>query len=356
MRLPGLARLTLLPVALLVGGCPTYYYGPPNPGYPGYGYGNIAVSWTFAGNTCAQTPAVVSVVVSVPNDPLPIYPNTFPCSVGTLPGQLVIYNYAAGNYTVNLTALDSNRNTIWTGSGTVTVVANQTNSVAINMQPAGSGGNSVAYLSWGFAPGVGSYSPPCTGLGDTDPDRMDSVALYVDGASSAAQTYDCTAGLGANQVTTGSLDAGQHTFQLVAYQSGLSYGFAETQPVTVTVSGNPTAQNFTFGWLVGGIGVAWTYPSQSACTSGGVDSVTIGFSSTTSSGYTVSGWPCNTSVAPFKRLPTAADAGVSYSLNVEALGAPPSPVLYSGTAAAITIQPGVFYDGTSATVVDVTLH
>ena len=51
------ARLALFPLAAaLAAGCyPTYYYGPPPPPYSGYP-GNIYVSWTFAGASCAQTP------------------------------------------------------------------------------------------------------------------------------------------------------------------------------------------------------------------------------------------------------------------------------------------------------------
>jgi len=345
---------------VLAAGC---YYAPyPYQPYPpAYSYGNIAVSWTFAGNSCSQTPTVVQVQVNVPNDPTPIYPNTFPCSVGTLPGQLVIYNYVPGSYTVVLTGLDSNGNSTWVGSGTATVVANQTVSIAIDLQPANSNdagtSNAVAYLSWGFTPPVGSYAPPCTASDNPDPDRMDSVALYVDGATTSAQTYDCTAGLGALQVTTPTLSPGTHSLQLVAYQSGLDYGFAQTLPVSVTIAANsPTSQSFTFAWQVGGIGVAWTYPISNACTTGGVASVNVGFSGAAGSGYTVTGWPCPTAVAPFKRLAAVRAGGVTYSLSVDALGGPPSPVLYSGTAPSVTIVPGQFYDGTSATVVSVPLN
>ncbi len=361
MRFSALARLALVPLAAtLAAGCTGTYYGPPYyPGYPGGYPGNIAVSWTFAGNSCAQTPGVVQVRISVPSDSVPIYPNTFACPVGTPPGALVIYSYAPGSYLVNLVGLDANGNVIWSGSGTATVVSNQTTAILIDLQPAGAS-NAVAYLSWGFAPAVGSYYPPCTASGNPDPDRMDSVALYVDGATTSAQTYDCSQGTAGGQVTTPSLTPGPHTLQLTAYQAGLSYAFAQTQPVAVTITANnPTSQSFTFAWQVGGIGVAWTYPDPDACTTGGVMSVTAGFTGAGSSGYTVTGWPCATAVAPFKRLaavPTGGAAGVPYALSVNALGAPPSPVLFSGTVPVVTIQPGTFYDGTSATVVGVTLH
>lgn len=344
---------TLLLFSALVAGCyyPPPYYGPPP---PNSAPGNIAVSWTFAGASCAQTLAVVQVRVSTPSDPTPIQPDTFACSVGDPPGQLVIYGYVPGSYVVQLVGLDSSGNTIWTGSGTANVVAYSTVSLTIDLQPAG-GGNAVVNLSWAFAPTVGSYFPPCTTSASTDPDRLDSVALYVDGAATPAATYDCSQGTGAGQVSTPTLTPGSHSLQLVGYQTGLSYSFAETQAVQVTISSSgPVSQSFTFDWLVGGAGVAWTYPVTTACDPGRVAAVTVAFLGPGSSGYSVAGWPCASAVAPFKRLPAVA-GGTSYALTVNALGGPPSPVLYSGTGTTM-IQPGRFYDGTSATVVTVPLN
>ena len=341
----------LLPLAALLAACTPYPYWPPYYyGYPG----NIGVSWTFAGASCAQTPAVTQVRVSVPSDPAPIRPDTFTCLAGNPPGQLVVYNFAPGSYEVDLVGLDASGATIWSGSGTVTVIANTTVPITIDLQPAG-GNNTIANLSWAFGTTVGSYFPPCTASSSSDPDRVDSVALYVDGATSAAQTYDCSQGTDGGQVSTPSLDAGQHSLQLVAYQAALPYPFAQSQPVTVTLSNSaPASESLTLDWLVGGVGVAWTYPSADACTSGAVASVTAGFLGSGSAGYTVAGWPCTTAVAPFERLP-AVTGGRTYLLSVTAFGGPPSPILYSGTAS-VVIEPGHFYDGTSATLVTVPLN
>jgi hypothetical protein len=260
---------------------------------------------------------------------------------------------------VTLSGLDASGNVIWFGGRTVVVNGNV--SAAIDLQPAGSG-NSLAYLSWDFATAVGSSFPPCTALGDPDPDRIDSVALYVDGASAASQTYACTDGSSGALASTPLLSAGNHSLQLVAYQAALSYPFAQTGPVTVNFdAGTPTSQAFTFQWLVGGVGVAWTYPNANACSAAGIASVTATFSDAADGGYGVSGYPCqpDAGVAPFKRLPAVTNSGpggVPYALTVDALGAPPgSPVLYDGTHA-VTVQPGSFYDGTPGTVVTVQLH
>jgi hypothetical protein len=354
MRLTPLARLALLSLAAaLAAGCyPTYgpSYGPPPPysGYPG----NIYVSWTFAGAGCAQTPAVVQVMVSVPNDPLPIVPNTFACQVGNPPpNQLGIYNYNPGSYIVSLSGLDASGNVIWSGSSTVVVNGNV--ATTIDLQPIAPTNSTL--VSWSFAPAVGSSFPPCTALGDSDPDRIDSVALYVDGTNSPAQIYDCTQGNGATQVSIPSLTPGNHSLQLVAYQAGLSYVFAQSDPVTLNIVANtPSSQAFSLNWLVGGTGVAWTYPSPDACASS-VTSVTASFSGPGNTGYSVSGYACETPLAPFKRLPSAS-GGVTYALAVSAFGAPPTdPVIYSGSVSAVTIQPGHFYDGTTGTVVSVPL-
>jgi hypothetical protein len=343
MRLAPLCRLALFPlVAAFATGCfygPHHFFGQP---------GNIYVSWTFSGQSCAQTPAVAQVRVSILNS-TPVQPDTFGCQVGSPPNQLAISNFSPGTYVLNLSGLDANGNVTWTGSATVVVDGNVSGTV--DLKPVTPNGpSSIANLSWSFAPAVGSFFPPCTALGSTDPDRIDSVALYVDGANAAAQTYGCSQGSGTAQVTTPSLAPGTHSLQLVAFQAGLSYPFAQSEPVSVNfVADTPATQAFTFDWLVGGVGVAWTYPNANAC-AGTVSSVRASFDG----GYSMSS-SCETAVAPFKRLP--ATTSVTYPLTVDALGTGAQPpVVYSGTLPAVPIQPGAFYDGTSATVVTVPLN
>jgi hypothetical protein len=358
MRLTPLARLALL--ALLGASCVQTYGPPPFYGYPG----NIYLSWTFNGAGCAQTPDVVQVMVNVANDPVPIVPNTFACRVGNPPpNQLIIKNYNPGSYAVSLSGLDASGNVIWFGGKTVVVNGNV--STNIDLQPSSGGGNSFAYLSWNFATAVGSAFPPCTGQNESspDPDRIDSVSLFVDGSNNPAQTYACNQGTGPAQVSTPFLPSGNHSLQLVAFQAGIPYAFAQTAPVTVNFDAtNPSSQTFTFSWLVGGVGVAWTYPNANACSAAGIASVTAGFSGAADAGYATTGYPCQPDggVAPFKHLEavtTTGPGGVPYALGVDALGSPPSaPVLYQGTLPAVTIQPGHFYDGTPATVVTVPLH
>jgi hypothetical protein len=348
MRPPRLGRFLLAAlVAAASTGCVWTSSPPPFYGYPG----NIYLSWSFSGASCAQTAAVASVTVTIPNDPVPIVPNVFPCSAGDPPGALAIYNFNPGSYTVTATAQDVNGTVIFTGS--TTVVVNGDVYATVNLAPSGSG-NGVAYLSWVFDAPVGTYYPPCTASTSTDPDRMDAVALYVDGANTVAQIYDCAAGSGTAQVTTPNLTPGTHTVQLVAYQQGVADGFAQTDPVQVTVvANNPTAQTLSFHWMVGGVGVAWTYPSGAMnCASNGVASVTVSFGGT--GGYDTSGNACATAVVPFKRLP--ATAAVTYPLSVAAYGSPPAAPLYSGSVPAVTIRPGYFYDGTTATLVTVPLN
>jgi hypothetical protein len=314
------------------------------------------LNWTFAGTGCASAANVATVTVDIPNT-TPILPtNVFSCAVGDArvspPNYLQITNFSPGSYVVNLTAKSVSGTVLFTG--TATVVVNGDVYQTIDTQPVGN----TALLSWTFAPAVGTYVPPCTNASDTNPDRIDSVALYVDGASSAAQTYDCSQGTNGAQVSIPALSAGSHTLQLVAYQAGIADPFAQSTPVSVSFSGSgPSAQTLTLNWLVGGIGVAWTYPSSNVCSSGGVASVTVTF--TGPGGYALSGNLCNAPVVPFERLPavTASGAdGVSYKLNVSALNAPPaSLIVYSGSVSVVTIQPGRFYDGTTATLVTVPL-
>jgi len=356
MRRFAVARVALPLLALIAAGCPAYYYPPYPPPYYGYP-GNIYLSWTFGGASCAQVPQVAQVLVAVLNDPTPIVPNTFGCQAGNPPGQLVLYYYNPGSYQVALSGLDSSGNILYYGTSTVTVNGNV--SALINLSPVSTtdGGPGSALLSWNFAATVGTFTPPCTASGDADPDRMDSVALYVDGASQAAQTYQCSDGFGSAQVDSPSLSPGSHTLQLVAYQSGISYPFAQSAPVTVDVADAGLSEAFTLQWQVGGAGVSWTYPNPNACAAA-VSSVSVNFSGPGGDGYAVTGDACETAVAPFKHLQAVAadgDAGVSYALDVQALG-PGSALVYSGSEAAIAIQPGHFYDGTAATTVTVPLQ
>ena len=193
MRLTPLVRIALFPLVVAVAtGC---FYGP----HHFYGYpGNIFVSWTFAGATCPS--AVAQVSISILNDPTPIQPNTFACRVGSPPNQLAVYNFAAGSYVLSLSGLDATGAVIWQGSSTV--VVNGDVSGTIDLQPVTPRGpTSIANLSWTFEQTVvGSFFPPCTATGDADPDRIDSVALYVDGSNNPAQTYACTDGAGTGQV------------------------------------------------------------------------------------------------------------------------------------------------------------
>jgi hypothetical protein len=333
MRLPVLARLVLLSLGFaLAGGCVSGPYG-----------GNMFLTWTFAGQPCSQVPQVATVTVSIPSDPTPIVPDTFACSAGTPPGALAIYNFAPGSYVVNLVAQNASGTVLYSGSATVFI--NGDAYATIDLQPV----NVVGSLSWNFAAAIGT-PPPCTGLHDPDPDRMDSVALYVDGDTTAAAIYDCIDGVAPAQVAAPALTPGNHTVQLVAYQDGVADAFAQTDPVVVDLA---TPQTLTQSWLVGGVGVVWTYPSANACTLVGVTSVTASFSGP--GGYALT-FPCDTAVAPFKGLP-ARQGGQDYPLGVVAYGAPPgSPVIYQGAVPAVTIQPGVFYDGTTNTVVTVPLN
>jgi hypothetical protein len=341
MRLTAPARPALLALAAAaVSGCT--YYPPP---------GNMYLSWTFAGASCAAVPNVVSVTVDIPNDPVPITPNVFPCSAGNPPSVLIVYDFVPGNYVVNLSARDASGAVIYAGSATL--VVNGDVYATLDLQA------TAPLLSWSFAPatGIASAIPPCTAFQDPDPDRIDSVALYVDGAATQAIIYDCIQGVGGSQVAAPALAPGSHLLQLVGYQEGIPDAFVQSAPVSVNF-GAATSQAFTFEWLVGGIGVTWTYPDPNACTSGAVASVSATFAGP--GGYGLSGFPCTTPVAVFKTLPgvTATGAsGVNYALGVSAYGPPPGlPLVYTGTVDPVPILPGIFYDGTLATAVDVPLN
>jgi hypothetical protein len=233
--------------------------------------GAMTVSWTFSGGSCSGA-AVQQIRIAIAGEPLS--QDTFDC----LSGVATFTDFYPGNYVVTVQGLDADQAVTWTGSKSVRLDGDV--SVTVDLQPV-SQQNAVAYLSWTFAPATGQ-APQC-GTGQ----RLDSVAIYVDGAATNLG-YACGDGLGTNQVVTPYLAPGDHSVQLVAYNAVENQtAFAQTDPVTIHFeTGRAVSQALTMKWQVGGLAMSWgAYPSLAAyqsnpnqplaCASTGIATVSV---------------------------------------------------------------------------------
>jgi hypothetical protein len=226
-------RLTVPLLALGLGACSSSGEG-----------GSIAVTWRFDGSSCTNA-GVEQVRIAIAGETL--NPDTFDCASGVVSFN----NFFNGTYAVVVQGLNAiTGEALWSGTATA-VVNNGDTAVTVTLEPL-SPDNTVAYLSWGFDPATGQV-PQC-GVGQ----RLDSVGIFIDNQDSNL-VYNCGDGLNPKLAATPYLPAGDHTLQLVAFNStDNQIAFAETDPVTVTFApGQAPNEILTFHWNVGGLRVTY---------------------------------------------------------------------------------------------------
>jgi hypothetical protein len=235
---------------------------------------NITVAWNFGGGSCSGA-GVVQVQIAISGEVLP--QDTFDCRSGLV----TFTEFYDGTYAVTVQGLDSTGAVTWTGSAQATVKGDT--SVSVTLSPV-SGQNAINYFSWTFqlATGDPGQIPGC-GTGQ----RLDSVALYVDGDFNNGYAYHCGDGLGSNVVISPYLTPGQHQLQFVAFDSTENVtSFAQSDALTVNfVTGSATTQTFTLLWKVGGLAVGYApyanagaYPNSPVqCATSGIVDVVLDF-------------------------------------------------------------------------------
>jgi len=251
---------------------------------------NITVAWNFGGGNCSGA-GVVQVQIAISGEVLP--QDTFDCGSGLV----TFTEFYDGTYAVTVQGLDSTGAVTWTGSAQATVKGDT--SVSVTLRPV-SGQNAINYFSWSFDLATGQA--PLCGPGQ----RLDSVALYVDGDTSNGYVYNCGDGLGSNTVLSPYLTPGQHQLQFVAFDSTENVtSFAESDALTVNfVTGSATTQTFTLRWNVGGLAVGYAeylsgaaYPNNPVtCSGSGIADVVLDFISNSSTQSIDVGSACNSSV------------------------------------------------------------
>jgi hypothetical protein len=206
---------------------------------------NITVNWNFGGGSCSGA-GVEQVHIAISGEVLP--QDTFDCRSGLV----TFTEFYDGSYAVTVQGLDSTGAVTWTGSAQTQVRGDT--SVTVTLSPV-SGQNAFNYFSWSFDPGVGPGPVPVCGPGQ----RLDSVAMYFDGDHTNGYVSGCGDGLGSNTVAGPYLTPGQHTVELVAFDSTENQtAFAQSDTVNVNfVTGGATNQVVTLHWNVGGLAVGY---------------------------------------------------------------------------------------------------
>jgi hypothetical protein len=320
--------------------------------------GALTVGWTFAGGNCTGA-AVEQVRIAIAGEPL--QQDTFDCRSGLV----AFTDFFPGTYNITIQGLDASQAVTWTGTKSARLDGDA--SVTIDLQPV-SPNNAVYYFTWTVdaATGDPDQIPRC-GAGQ----RMDQVAIFIDGANQGS--YGCDLGNG-NPVITPYVTAGQHTVQLVAYNSQESVtAFAQSDelPINFVTGGQGGSQTVPLHWKVGGLQVAWApYASQSdyssdirqTCSQAGIEDLVLGFPSAQGPQTFSLGAACNASVVLYNvysgSLTPYIDAcgpGGTAGLCGMTGGAPAiyreDPSLVNPPT--VTVQPGAFFQVNSATAFQV---
>lgn len=256
--------LTALVAALSLGGCIIY----ENPGHGGGGYtnppasalpGDLTLSWSFGGRSCAQIPEVRSVVVSIPGEGLE-NGGVYSCRSGGFDG-IRLADFAPGFYSFSVRALGYASEELFSASGSFRIDGSV--SVGVDLLPV-FGPNSYAYVFWSL-PGGQS----CSQAG------IETVVMSIDGG--AFESHRCEDGMYQPGVRTPMLSAGRHSIEIWALDDwGYDWFFAQSELETWVAA--PIAAEYSLRWSVGGVALSWQLTDGAfgeSCYGAGIDTVYI---------------------------------------------------------------------------------
>jgi hypothetical protein len=293
--------------------------------------GNIIFLWNFAGQTCAQTPSVQSVRVTIPGQTL-MNGGVFQCSNGGSDG-IQLLNFAAGAYAYTLEGLSSSNSVLYAKSGNLTV--NGDVQVNATLDPVNAPGSLA--LSWTFPPNSTSSMPNCTQAGVTD------VVVTID---ATPQTVPCAQGYGTTQTVFNNLAPGNHALVLEARDSSQFTYYSAAVNFTLT-AGQQASRSILMGWAVGGLPVKWSFSngvSQLNCAQAGASTMNVNLRD--SSGTLIYGTvgvdvPCSDNGVQGTTFPAL--SGGAYEIFLQSYGT--GSVLYRSnftTPPSVNVANGVF--------------
>jgi hypothetical protein len=205
--------------------------------------GDVTFHWSFASSGhCADMTDVKSIHITIPGQTL-ANGGVYACNTAGVDG-ITLHDFAPGNYTYTLEAINYDGQVIFSGSGFFTVNGNVL--VTATLTPA-SGASSYAYISWSFPATGSSSNPTCTQAG------VVSVDASIDGGPWSR--LDCALGWGSSQVATPYLTQGSHTLAFIAWSSG-GQPYYSGEGTVVTRTGAPVAASFQLK-PVGGMALRW---------------------------------------------------------------------------------------------------
>jgi len=236
----------------------------PSPGSTN-GLSTLTFQWTFAGATCAQTPAVASVQVTMPGQQFASN-GLFACDTAGYDG-ISLTDFSDGTYPYTLTGLAQDGATVlYSASGTVTINGSDV-STTVALQPVA---GSFAYLSWTFPDLGGVPQSTCQAAGVT------TVNVSVD--QQAAVPVPCASGQTAPGYATATLDAGTHSVSLSALD-GFGFQRYATTGTFVTSLSQPTSQGLSLQWTVGEALLGFTLENAQgvaeSCSAAGVSNLLL---------------------------------------------------------------------------------
>lgn len=189
---------------------------------PGNRSGNIVLSWTFDGMTCAQqaawasntgAPRVVSVTIDMPGQTLQNN-GTYPCTNSLGGDSIELQNFRPGSYSYVVRGWSAQGEELYSRSGSVTVNGDVANDVSLRAVKGGMA------LRWQFWNGVTYLSCSQAGVQTVYVNLQDSTGLWVYGNINGGAGYEipCTTAWG-DGVTFPWLAADTYTVVVQGYDT-----------------------------------------------------------------------------------------------------------------------------------------
>lgn len=213
--------------------------------------GNIVLTWTFDGQTCAQqaswaastgAPRVTTVTVDIPGHTLRNN-GTYPCTNSLGGDSIELADFAAGTYSYTVRGWSAQSDELYSTSGTITVNGDVANDVSLRAEKGGMA------LRWQFWNGTSYLSCSQAGVQNVYVNLQDSAGFWVYGNLNNGAGYQipCTTAWG-DGVTFPWLAPGTYTIVVQGYDTASN--LYRTDPATppteyVTAAVFPLVNNTT---------------------------------------------------------------------------------------------------------------